>query len=149
MNRKATPDVLDALMGGARKQETLIAVEQESNNPSKQASTETIKPASNKAIKRAVGLTPKQTHFEGMEPPEETQAAVAIPKEKATFNLSKAVLGDLEDVWMEIRKLRGDKKISKTDIVEQAVEDAIKDFRLKGELSKFYWKLESNKTIKQ
>lgn len=35
-----------------------------------------------------------------------------ILKEKATFNLLKTVLSKLEDFWIEIRKMRGDKAIS-------------------------------------
>ena len=42
-----------------------------------------------------------------------------------------------------IKKLRGYKKVSKTDIVEQAIENATKDFKLKIELGK----LDSNKAI--
>jgi len=149
MNRKATPDILGALMGGTINQESKLAVEQENNKASEQVSVKTIKPASNKAVKQVGKVAPKQSHFEGMEPASEDQVELSIPKEKATFNLSKAILSDLEDVWMEIRKLRGDKRASKTDIVEQAIGDAIKEFRLKRELSKLYGKLESNKTIKQ
>ena len=133
MSRKETPDILGALMGGAIKPESQLAVEQES--------VQAIKPVSNKGI--------KQAHFDGMRPPVEDQTDQAIPKEKATFNLSKAILSNLEDVWIEIRKKRGDKKISKTDIVEQAVEDAIKDFRFKGNLSKFYGNLARDKAIKK
>jgi len=140
MNRKATPDILGALMGEAIKPESQIAVEQESTQAIKQSSNKGIKQSGNKAI--------KQAHFDGMEPPEGA-GIVPVEKEKATFNLSKSVLGELEDCWIEIRKLRGDKKISKTDIVEQAIEEAIKDFKLKKELSRFYSKLESNKASKQ
>ena len=85
-------------------------------------------------------------HFDGVE---EEEPSPVVLKEKATFNLSKDVLADLEEVWVEMRKLRGDKKISKTDIVEQAIEDATKDFKLKRELSKFYGKLVSNRARKQ
>ena len=140
MNRKATPDILGALMGETIKPENQVAVEQES--------AQAIKPPSKKEIKQVGNKAIKQAHFDGMEPPEGS-GVVLVEKEKATFNLSKAVLGELEDCWIEIRKLRGDKKISKTDIVEQAVEEAIKDFKLKKELSKFYSKLESNKASKQ
>jgi hypothetical protein len=147
--RRETPDILGSLMGGTVRQEPQASVEQESNKASEQASGKAIKPESNKAIKQASKTEPKQTHFEGMEPPGEGQESLAIRKEKATFNLSKEVLGDLEEIWIQIRKLRGDKRISKTDIVEQAVADAIKEFKIKRELSKFYSKLESNKESKQ
>lgn len=148
MSRKETPDILGALMGEAIKQETQIAGEQESQKASETAFKEAVKQESKKAINTATNKTPKQLHFDGVETPEDV---VDLPtqKEKATFNLSKAALSDLEDIWIEIRKLRGDKKISKTDIVEQALEDAIKEFRLKRETGKFYGRLESNKAVKQ
>jgi len=41
-------------------------------------------------------------------------------KEKATFNLSKSLLKDLEYFWLRMRQT---KKITKTDIVEEAVRD--------------------------
>ena len=71
--------------------------------------------------------------------------APAQLKEKTTYNLSKNVLNRLDDAWMEIRKLRGDKSVSKTEIVEQAIDD----FLSKKQQSKFYGKRGSNKTIKQ
>ena len=140
MNRKATPDILGALMGEIIKPASQVAVEQQS--------VQAIKPTYKKEIKQVSNKTIKQAHFDGMRPPDGL-GAVLVEKEKATFNISKAVLGDLEDCWIEIRKLRGDKKISKTDIVEQAIEEAIKDFNIKKELSKFYSKLERNKASKQ
>lgn len=114
MNRKATPDILDALMGRA-KQESQASIEQEKN----------------KAINKVRNNPLKQTHFDWMEPEVAGEVQELVLKEKATFNLSKAVLSDLEDCWIEIRKMRGDKKISKTDIVEQALEEAIKEFKLR------------------
>lgn len=104
MNRKTTPDILEALMA---KNNTEINV----------VSQEKIKQENN--------------------------------KEKATFNLSKSVLGSIEDCWIEIRKMRGDKKISKTDIVEQAVADAIHHFVLEKQESQFYRNLVKNIEIKQ
>ncbi len=107
MNRKATPDILSSLMGGAVKKEV--------NKPSEQEN--------NKAIKQ---VNPKG-------------------KEKATFNLHKHTLNVLEEAWIEIRKLRGDKRVSRSDIVDQAIEEALSGFNLKKHLSRFYGKLGSNK----
>ena len=50
-------------------------------------------------------------------------------KEKATFNLSSSLLKDLEDMWLELRK-KEKSKISKTEIVEEAIRNAIKEFSL-------------------
>lgn len=140
MNRKATPDILGALMGKGIKQENGKEIKPERSIE--------VKEVSNKAIKKASKKFLVQSSFYRMEPRDISPEFFEVSKEKATFNLSKAVLNELEDCWMEIRKLRGDKKISKTDIVEQALEDAIKEFRLKKEFGKFYGKLESNKAIK-
>lgn len=128
MTRKAVPDVLAQLMGEVEKPESNKAVEQEPQQKIKLGSSKAIKPESNNAVKQAFKIPDVQ-------------------KEKATFNLSKSVLNDLEDVWMEIRKLRRDKKISKTDIVELSLEESLKDFLSKKDLSKFYSKLASNKAI--
>lgn len=155
--RKSTPDILSALMGDEIKQESNTAVMEERNKPVEQENNKAINTESNKTVKQAISKTvkqpskkkPVQTHFVGMEPSEGEAQGLEIPKEKATFNLSKNILRELEDCWIEIRRLRGDKRVSKTDIVEQALEDAIKEFGLKKQLSKFYGKLESNKTIKQ
>ncbi len=132
MSRKETPDILGALMGEISKPESGIAVEQESNKAIKPASNKAVRSENQKIIKTTIGLS------------RESGA-----KEKATFNLSKTVLVELEDCWVEIRRLRGDKRISKTDIVEQALEEALNEFRLKRGTGKFYGKLDSNKTIKQ
>ena len=49
-------------------------------------------------------------------------------KEKATFNLSISLLEDLEDMWIKLRQTRKPLKISKTEIVEEAIRAAIKNF---------------------
>lgn len=101
---------------------------------------ETINPESKKAIKQVnnpAGLL------------ENHNAVKAVLREKATFSLPRSTLTDLEDMWIEIRRLRGDKRISKTDIVEQALAAALKEFRLKKSLSPFCSKLENNNSGKQ
>jgi hypothetical protein len=53
-----------------------------------------------------------------------------VVREKATFNLSKKITSELEEFWMEMRKiLYKKKKISKTEIVEKALEKYLKEFR--------------------
>lgn len=66
-------------------------------------------------------------------------------KEKATFNLSVKILRELEDSWMEIRRLSRNKQISKTLIVEKALEMALAEFGLKKQIGKFYGKLLNHK----
>ena len=67
--------------------------------------------------------------------------------EKATFNLSKETLRSLENAWFEIRRIRGDKKVSKTDIVEQAIEVALFNFFAAKHESQLYCNLAGNKKL--
>jgi hypothetical protein len=48
------------------------------------------------------------------------QASNKPIKEKATFNLSKSLLKDLESYWLRMRQTN---KITKTDIVEEAIRE--------------------------
>lgn len=131
-DRLATPDIMSDLMSGSREQESNKKIKQE-NTPSKKA----IKPSRNKTVLR-------QMLLDGTA---ETFIAPDEPKEKATFNLSIKILRELEDSWMEIRRLSGNKQISKTLIVEKALEMALAEFGLKKQIGKFYDKLVSNKRI--
>jgi hypothetical protein len=129
-DRLETPDIMSSLMSEPNKQE--------SNKKTKQESTvrnKAIKPSSNKAVL-------KQMLLDGTD--EET-TVLEEPKEKATFNLSIKTLRNLEDKWMEIRRLSGSKQISKTLIVEKAIEMALAEFDLKKQIGKFYCKLVGNK----
>ncbi|PWU14325.1 MAG: hypothetical protein C5B45_04520 [Chlamydiae bacterium] len=129
-DRLETPDIMSSLMSEPNKQE--------SNKKIKQENT-----AGNKAIKQSNNKTVlKQMLLDGTD--EETPV-LEEPKEKATFNLSVRTLRDLEDKWMEIRRLSGSKQISKTLIVEKAIEMALAEFDLKKQIGKFYCKLVSNK----
>lgn len=68
---------------------------------------------------------------------------------KAFFNLPIKLLHELEDKWMEMRRLSGSKQASKTFIVEEALKMAFAEFDLKKETGKFYSKLLSNKDLKK
>lgn len=70
-------------------------------------------------------------------------------KEKATFNLPVNLLSKLEDHWVNIRKLSSSKRISKTLMVEKALEMAFSEFEIKKKESQFYCSLVSNKEIKK
>lgn len=50
---------------------------------------------------------------------------------------------------MKIRKIVGSKQISKTLIVEKALEIAFEEFDIQKQESKLYFKLASNKDIRQ
>ena len=70
-------------------------------------------------------------------------------KEKATFNLPVKLLSELEDKYYEIRKLCKSKQISKTLIVEEALNLAFAEFEKQRQESKLFVKLSSNKAVKQ
>ena len=60
-------------------------------------------------------------------------------KEKTTFNLSVSTLEKLEDTWIKLRKQIKDKsRITKTLIVERALELAIKDLEEKEKSSALF-----------
>lgn len=65
-------------------------------------------------------------------------------KEKATFNLPVALLGELEDVCHEIRKMCKSKQVSKTLIVEQALKKAFSEFYNKKQASELFRLLEKS-----
>ena len=63
-------------------------------------------------------------------------------KERATFNLSSSTLENLDDAWLKLRrKLKGEQRISKTLIVEVALEMALQDFEANNESSELYKQL--------
>ncbi len=98
--------------------DSLLGEEKLKNNKAiNTVSNKTIKPVGNKTI---------------------DTANLKAGKEKATFNLSKQLLQDLEDTWIEIRKDRGDKKISKTEIVEFAIQHLLTEFKTIKPESKLY-----------
>jgi hypothetical protein len=130
VDRLATPDIMSDLMSGSDKQESNKKVKQE-------------RTVENKAIKQSYNKTVlKQMLIDGTE---ETSIVPEEVKEKATFNLSVKILRELEDSWMEIRRLSGNKQISKTLIVEKALEMALSEFGLKRQIGKFYSQLVCNK----
>lgn len=140
-DRTATPDILGAVISGE-------AIKEESNKAIKQAISKTIKTSSNKAIKPPNNkAVPRQMLIDGTE--ETIAEPQEEPKEKATFNLPIKLLRELEDKWMEMRRLSGSKQVSKTLIVEEALKMAFAEFDLKKETGKFYSKLVSNKEIKK
>ena len=141
--RRSTPDILGSVLDGtAVKQESHKAIKKELNIETMQQN--------NKASARfslREQQDPALNNF--MLQQSDINNSPEDLKEKATFNLSVAVLRRLEDKWMEIRKITGSKQISKTLIVEIALEMAFAEFELQNETSLFYSKLANHKTVKQ
>ena len=127
MNRKATPDVLEQtdrlgeMMGSPIKDNKTIkiednkAVSMESNKTSKQERNKEIKPQSNKIDVQKVSQ-----------------------KRKVTFNLSLEARDHLEDIWIKLRKGKREVRITKTLIIEAAINMVFKDCDLKGENSDLF-----------
>lgn len=149
MTRQAMPDIISSLMGDRTEVDISETMKDERNNAVFQESNKAIITESNKAVKKSVkvSLKPKQMMIDGSYEGEVVEEEEA--KEKATFNLPVKLLSELEDRWMEIRKLSGSKQISKTLIVEEALRMAFSEYDLKKQYSKFYGKLESSKALKQ
>ena len=141
-NRKGTPDIMDNLMNGGS---VVAASEQENNKAIKQ--DESIGVAleaqqspeiegNHKAIKQEVA-TNKQAGFKVS-----NKTTMDAAKEKATFNLSIDTLEALEESWIKLRrKLKGEQRITKTLIVEKAIEIALADLEAKSEMSDLFLRL--------
>jgi len=111
--RKKTPDILGSLLGDTSKPEYHNTGIPEYHNDSKPVRKPTSKPASQKKDR-------------DQEP---------AGKVKATFYLDSKAVESLEDGWMELRKLadkKGRGRISKSLIVELALQMALEDLRKKG-----------------
>jgi hypothetical protein len=134
MSRKNTPDIMGNLMTGATvsketQEESVKAINIENNKELIQKTSTMANSIGNTAINHESVKEIKQTMG-------------AQPKEKTTFNLSLSTLEELEDLWMRLRKkLKGEQRITKTLIVEKAIEMAINDFESKSELSELYKRL--------
>ena len=111
--RKKTPDILGSLLGDTSKPEYHNTGIPEYHNDSKPVRKPTSKPASQKKDR-------------DQEP---------AGKVKATFYLDSKAVESLEDGWMELRKLADKKsrgRISKSLMVELALQMALEDLRKKG-----------------
>lgn len=136
MSRQQTPDIMANLMSGSA---GLIDVEQENNKA--------IKPASNKTIdqNREVSHSEKQESNKTIKLPknkaiqQDNGKEIIEMKEKATFNLSLSTLETLEDAWIKLkRQFKGEQRITKTAIVEMALEICVGELKEKGSESSLY-----------
>ena len=122
-DRKKTPDILGSLLGGdTSKPEYHNTGIPEYHNDSKPELQSTSKPA-RKTTSKPVSQKKKA---QDQEPAE---------KVKATFYLDSKAVEALEDGWMELRKLadkRSRGRISKSLMVEMALQMALEDLQKKG-----------------
>ncbi len=137
MSRQQTPDILSELQTSTR----YIDSEQENNKAIKQAKTnfglatpesQDVKPESNKTIKILKNKEIKQ----------DDNKKIIEMKEKATFNLSLCTLETLEDAWIKLkRQFKGEQRITKTAIVEMALDICLGEFKERNDESLLYKKL--------
>ena len=119
--RKKTPDILGSLLGDTSKPEYHNTGIPEYHNDSKPELQPTSKP-----VRKRTSKPVSQKKALAEEPAE---------KVKATFYLDSKAVESLEDGWMELRKLadkKGRGRISKSLIVELALQMALEDLRKKG-----------------
>lgn len=141
MSRKPTPDIMGNLMSGSAvieaEQVSNKAINTEINNARIMESVSPEeKPESNKAI-----ILPKNKEIWQ----DSNKEIVEEMKEKATFNLSKSTLEALEDSWVKLRRqLKGGQRITKTLIVERAIEMALDELTTRGEESELMRRLKSS-----
>jgi hypothetical protein len=133
--RKNTPDILANLMGSVE-------------TPKKQEVRQAIKPESHKVIPKKPVMTkePEINHkaIKAAQQQESNKTIMDAGKEKTTFNLSTKTLDALGDAWIKLRrKLKGEQRVTKTLIVEKAIEIVLADFESKSEMSELYEKLKS------
>ena len=123
--RKKTPDILGSLLGDTSKTEyhnTGIPEYHNDSMPELQPTSKTVRKSTGKPVSKPAG----QKKAEAEEPAE---------KVKATFYLDSKAVESLEDGWMELRKLADKKsrgRISKSLMVELALQLALEDLRKKG-----------------
>ena len=131
-DRKKTPDILGSLLGDTIKPEYHNTGIPEYHNDSKPELQPTSKPVKQPTIKPAGKPTSKPVSQK------KAQAEEPAEKVKATFYLDSKAVESLEGGWMELRKL-ADKKsrgqISKSLIVELAVQIALEELKSKGSSS--------------
>lgn len=120
-DRKKTPDILGSLLGDTSKPEYHNTGIPEYHNDSEPELQPTSKPVRKRTSKPA-----SQKKDRDQEP---------AGKVKATFYLDSKAVESLEDGWMELRKLADKKsrgRISKSLMVELALQLALEDLRKKG-----------------
>jgi hypothetical protein len=130
MARQQTPDIMADLMQSSEPASNKV-VEQYSNNDCQQAKVAPpeVKQENHKTIKLSKNKAIKQD--DGME--------IIELKEKATFNLSQSTLTKLEDAWIQLkRQFKGEQRVTKTAIVEMALEICIKELDQKETESTLY-----------
>ena len=138
--RKKTPDILGSLLGDTSKTEYHNTGIPEYHNDSMPELQPTSKPVKQPTIKPAGKPTSKPVSQK------KAQAEEPAEKVKATFYLDSKAVESLEGGWMELRKMADKKnrsRISKSLMIELALQMALEDLQKKGSDSLLAKKLRS------
>lgn len=131
-SRRESPDILAQLMEGNNK-----TIEQESNKTINQSEENATPQELDAAIKQENGIAILGENNKAIK--HDSGKTHEPSKEKTTFNLSVSTLDKLENTWISLRrKLRDKGRVTKTLIVEKAIELAIQDLERNGEASALY-----------
>lgn len=138
-DRKKTPDIMSDLLGGSAPEPT---IKPEYHNSGIPVDHKAIKPVSQPATKPA-----KKKPAPVIQKPEAPGEKV-----KATFYISSSIVDRLEEGWSELRKIspkeaRGE--ISKSFIVETALQEALEELDSKQTTSLLAKKASQIKTAKK
>lgn len=123
--RQATPNILGDVLGTAQPAPSQKEPEKE---PVAQDKPKSSRP---KKVAKKEASAPKKTR----KPTGRVEAGgEEVEKQKATFYVAQSALDELEDVWIKLRRMtKGSKgSVSKSGIVEVALQTAIADFQSNG-----------------
>lgn len=123
--RQATPNILGDVLGTAQ---PAPAQKQPDTEPVAQDKPKSSRP---KKVVNKETSSSKKTR----KPAKRAEAATEeVEKQKATFYVAQSALDELEDVWIKLRRMtKGSKgSVSKSGIVEVALQTAIADFQSNG-----------------
>lgn len=137
--RQATPDILSDVLSSETMPATSTDQSSAKDDVNAEAPARKKKPA-RPAEKKAEAASPpagkaKVTRQPSKRSATPSSADASEEKHKATFYLPQSALDELEEVWLRLRRLtRGSKgSVSKSGIVEVALQAALEDFAAEGE----------------
>jgi hypothetical protein len=139
MSRQQTPDIMAGLMNG---NVALIDDEHESNKTIKKYDNKKSEGEAEKSYREKLENNKTIKLSKNKAICEDGGKEIFEMKEKATFNLSLSSLEALEDAWIQLkRQFKGEQRITKTAIVEMALEICISEFEAKKSESALYKRL--------
>lgn len=126
-DRRETPDILGAVLGGDAPKDAGKPASQHDSTPARRQASKTMKPKASKPVGQKTS----------------TPAEPEAKPTKATFYLSGETLEAMEDALYQLRKLAGQdrSRVTKSALVEAALEAALSDLERKGATSQLASKL--------